>query len=58
MVLIFGLKSKKLKFLLFKKRRLLRTSWNNPKHFLRMYYKATLILIIKLKNKIIQIVVI
>jgi hypothetical protein len=48
MVLIFGLKSK----------RLLRTSWNNQKHFLRIYYKATLILIIKLKNKIIQIVVI
>jgi hypothetical protein len=37
---------------------LLRTSWNNQKHFLRIYYKSILILIIKLKNKIIQIVVI
>jgi len=47
-----------LKLSLFKKIPLLRSSWNNQKHFLRIYYKATLILIIKLKNKIIQIVVI
>jgi hypothetical protein len=56
MVLIIVLKSKKLKFSLVKKIRLLRTSWNNQKHYLKTYYKTTLILIIQLKNKIIRIV--